>query len=161
MCGITGFWQESRTPEQTLTEWGDAMNSTLRHRGPDDAGLWVDASAGIVLGHRRLSIVDLSPGGHQPMISHCGRHVIVFNGEIYNHLDIRRELEKEGRHLVSTSDTEVLVNACALWGVERTLSRLNGMFSFALWDRAKRTLTVARDRLGKKPLYYGWHQNTF
>jgi asparagine synthase (glutamine-hydrolysing) len=161
MCGIAGFWQRSETSEEAMTEWGDAMNGTLRHRGPDDEGLWVDTAAGVVLGHRRLAIVDLSPAGHQPMVSHSGRHVIVFNGEIYNYLEIRRELEKDGQRLISTSDTEVLVNACSRWGVESTLSRLNGMFAFALWDRTKRTLTLARDRLGKKPLYYGWIENTF
>jgi asparagine synthase (glutamine-hydrolysing) len=161
MCGITGFWLGSETTEEAMTAWGEAMTGTLRHRGPDDGGLWVDASSGIVLAHRRLAIVDLSPAGHQPMISQCGRYVIVFNGEIYNHVAIRRELEKEGQRLAGTSDTEVLVNACALWGVERTLPRLNGMFGFALWDIANRTLTLARDRLGKKPLYYGWAGNTF
>jgi asparagine synthase (glutamine-hydrolysing) len=161
MCGITGFFKAPAESKQTLTEWGDAMNCTLRHRGPDDSGLWVDAAAGIVLAHRRLAILDLSAAGHQPMMSHCGRYVIVFNGEIYNFLDIRRELEKQGLCLVSTSDTEVLVNACARWGTERTLNRLNGMFGFALWDKKEHTLTLARDRLGKKPLYYGWNQNTF
>jgi len=161
MCGITGFFKPPGESEQTLTQWGDAMNGTLRHRGPDDAGLWIDCAAGIVLAHRRLAILDLSPAGHQPMMSHCGRYVIAFNGEIYNFLDIRRELEKEGQWLISTSDTEVLVNACALWGVKPALCRLNGMFSFALWDRKEHTLALARDRLGKKPLYYGWSQDTF
>jgi asparagine synthase (glutamine-hydrolysing) len=161
MCGIAGFWKAPGESAETLTQWGDTMSGKLRHRGPDDSGLWVDAVAGISLAHRRLAILDLSPAGHQPMMSHCRRYVIVFNGEIYNFLDLRRELEKEGHTLVSTSDTEVLVNACALWGVERTLNRLNGMFGFALWDTKERALTLARDRLGKKPLYYGWSQNTF
>ena len=161
MCGITGFFKSPGESKQTLAQWGDTMNRTLRHRGPDDAGLWIDCATGIVLAHRRLAILDLSPAGHQPMISHCGRCVIIFNGEIYNHLEIRRELEDEGLCLTSTSDTEALVNACALWGVKPTLRRLNGMFSFALWDRKERTLALARDRLGEKPLYYGWTQNTF
>ena len=161
MCGIAGFWNESGSGGCDITAWGDAMNETLRHRGPDDKGLWVDAATGVVLAHRRLAIVDLSPGGHQPMVSHCGRQVIVFNGEIYNFQELRRDLEKDGHRLVSTSDTEVLVNACALWGLEHTLSRLNGMFAFALWDRSKRTLTLARDRVGEKPLYYGWIGDTF
>jgi asparagine synthase (glutamine-hydrolysing) len=161
MCGISGFWRAPGESEQTLTEWGEAMSGTLRHRGPDDGGLWVDCAAGVVLTHRRLAIVDLSAGGHQPMMSQCRRYVITFNGEIYNFLDLRRELTKEGQSFSSTSDTEVLVNACASWGVERTLSLLNGMFSFALWDRENRTLTLARDRLGEKPLYYGWSRNTF
>jgi asparagine synthase (glutamine-hydrolysing) len=137
------------------------MSATLHHRGPDDGGLWVDAAQGIVLAFRRLAIVDLTPAGHQPMVSHSGRHVIVFNGEIYNFLEIRRDLEKAGQRFVGTSDTEVLINAFDVWGVERTLNRLNGMFSFALWDRANRTLTLARDRLGKKPLYYAWDRGTF
>jgi asparagine synthase (glutamine-hydrolysing) len=137
------------------------MSDTLHHRGPDDGGLWVDAAQGIVLTFRRLAIVDLTPSGHQPMASHSGRHVIVFNGEIYNFLEIRRELEKAGQRFVGTGDTEVLVNAFDVWGVERTLNRLNGMFSFALWDRVNHTLTLARDRLGKKPLYYAWDRGTF
>ena len=161
MCGITGFWKQSAASEQVMTQWGDAMNRALRHRGPDDGGLWADHAAGIVLASRRLAILDLSPAGHQPMTSHCGRYVIAYNGEIYNFLDIRRDLEREGQHFVSHSDTEVLLEACALWGVERALSRLNGMFSFAFWDTKERTLTLVRDRLGVKPLYYGWSQNSF
>jgi asparagine synthase (glutamine-hydrolysing) len=161
MCGIAGFWKQPGATEQALTQWGDAMNSTLRHRGPDDGGLWVDCAAGIVLANRRLAILDLSPAGHQPMISHCGRYVIAYNGEIYNFLEIRQELEKERQHFVSNSDTEVLLEACALWGIEHALTQLNGMFSIALWDRQERTLTLARDRLGVKPLFYGWCKNTF
>jgi asparagine synthase (glutamine-hydrolysing) len=161
MCGITGFWKQHGESEQAMTQWGDAMNSTLWHRGPDDGGLWVDHAAGIALANRRLAILDLSPAGHQPMISHCGRYVIAYNGEIYNFLDIRQELEREGQYFISNSDTEVLLEACALWGTERALSRVNGMFSFALWDRKEYTLTLVRDRLGIKPLFYGWCQNTF
>ena len=159
MCGITGFWKRPGESEEILTRWGDAMNCALRHRGPDDGGVWADHAAGIVLGNRRLAIVDLSPAGHQPMTSHCGRYVIAYNGEAYNFHEIRRDLEKEGQYFVSNSDTEVLVEACALWGVERALSRLNGMFGFALWDNKEQTLTLVRDRLGVKPLYYGWFQN--
>jgi len=144
-----------------MTQWGDAMNSALRHRGPDDGGLWLDSAAGIVLGNRRLAILDLSSAGRQPMISRCGRYVIVFNGEIYNFLEIRLELEKGGQQFVSNSDTEVLLSACAWWGIERTLRRLNGIFGFAVWDRQEHTLTLARDHLGIKPLFYGWCQNTF
>jgi asparagine synthase (glutamine-hydrolysing) len=161
MCGIAGFWKIPGDPEQTLTEWGDAMNSSLRHRGPDDSGLWVDPAAGVVFAHRRLAILDLSPAGHQPMTSGCQRYVIAFNGEIYNFLELRHELEKEGQRFHGTSDTEVLVDACAMWGVDHTLSRLNGMFSFALWDKRERSLTLVRDRMGKKPLYYGWSRNRF
>src|SRR5262249_12046505 len=160
MCGIAGLWKADGESEQTLIEWGEGMNRSLRHRGPDDSGLWVDAAAGLVLAHRRLAIIDLSPRGHQPMTSRCTRYVIAFNGEIYNFLDVRRDLEKAGLSFRSNSDTEVLVDACAFWGVEPTLDRLNGMFAFALWDRRERRLTLARDRMGKKPLYYGWHRNT-
>jgi len=144
-----------------MTQWGDAMNRALLHRGPDDGGLWADHAAGLVLASRRLAIVDLSPAGHQPMTSHCGRYVIAYNGEIYNFLDIRRDLEKEGQYFVGHSDTEVLLEACALWGIEPALNRMNGMFSFALWDTKEHTLTLVRDRLGVKPLYYGWSRNTF
>src|SRR5262249_1562387 len=117
--------------------------------------------AGIVLGSRRLAILDLSPAGHMPMMSYCGRYVIAFNGEIYNFADMRRDLQSEGISFTSNSDTEVLVNPCAFWGVQRALTRLNGMFSFALWDKKERTLTLARDRLGVKPLFYGWCRGCF
>jgi len=161
MCGITGFWREPAESAQVMTQWGDAMNRALQHRGPDDGGVWTDHAAGLVLANRRLAILDLSPAGHQPMISHCGRYVIAYNGEIYNFLEIRRDLEKAGQRFASTSDTEVLLEACALWGVERALSRANGMFSFAFWDTKEHTLTLGRDRLGVKPLYYGWSDNSF
>ena len=161
MCGITGFWTQARESEQVLAQWGDAMNSALRHRGPDDGGVWTDPEAGVVLANRRLAIVDLSPAGHQPMASHCGRYVIAYNGEVYNFLEIRRDLERDGQYFFGNSDTEVLLEACALWGVERTLSRLNGMFGIALWDTKERTLTLVRDRLGVKPLYYGWFRDSF
>jgi asparagine synthase (glutamine-hydrolysing) len=161
MCGITGFWQHPGASDQALTQWGNAMNTALRHRGPDDGGLWVDGGVGIGLANRRLAIVDLSPAGHQPMISHSGRYVIAYNGEIYNFLDIRQDLEQAGQQFVSHSDTEVLLEACALWGVERAVKHLNGMFSFALWDRQECTLTLVRDRLGVKPLFYGWSHGTF
>jgi asparagine synthase (glutamine-hydrolysing) len=134
------------------------MADTLVHRGPDDSGYWFKADQRIGLGHRRLSIVDLSPAGHQPMESANGRFVIAFNGEIYNHLDIRTELDE----LVQTpswrghSDTETLLAGFEAWGVEATLKKSIGMFAFALWDCGQNTLTVARDRIGEKPLYYGW-----
>src|SRR2546428_6352644 len=113
MCGITGFWKRHGPPDHALAQWGRAMNGTLQHRGPDDGGLWVDCTAGIALANRRLAILDLSPAGHQPMVSKCGRYVIVYNGEVYNSFEIREQLEKEGRHCVSQSDTEVLLEACA------------------------------------------------
>ena len=157
MCGIVGYLTSGGA---WSGEQGAAilarMASAIAHRGPDDQGIWVDATASAGLGQRRLSIVDLSPGGHQPMISADGRFVIVFNGEIYNHLDLRKELEADGCCFRSSSDTEVLLEAAARWGVVATCKRLLGMFAFALWDRQQRRLWLARDRLGKKPLYvYG------
>ena len=133
------------------------MRDRLLHRGPDDAGSWLDTEAGIALGHRRLSIIDPSPAGHQPMASLSGRYVLAFNGEIYNHLEIRRQLDSTG-HLSwrGHSDTESLLAAIECWGVERTLKASVGMFALALWDRQERTLILARDRMGEKPLYYGW-----
>lgn len=152
MCGIAGFFGgKASTPTVT------AMIQTLRHRGPDDEGVWVDGEAGVAFGHRRLSIVDLSPAGHQPMVSPAGRFVITFNGEIYNHADLRRELEAQGHHIPwrGHADTETLLAGFDAWGIKPTLQRAFGMFAFALWDRRERTLTLARDRLGEKPLYYG------
>jgi asparagine synthase (glutamine-hydrolysing) len=137
------------------------MADTLTHRGPDDRGVWVDATPGVGLGFRRLSIVDLSPAGHQPMQSRDGRFVLVFNGEIYDHVALRTELEASGTRFRGRSDTEVLLEAIATWGVARTLKRANGMFALACWDRAERRLVLARDRFGEKPLYYGWLGRTF
>lgn len=255
MCGITGAWGPAAGTAPK--EWVQRMAGTLSHRGPDDGGSWVDAEAGLALGHRRLAILDLSPAGHQPMVSACGRYVIAFNGEIYNHLTLRRELEVAssdfaalqgsvsqrqnardpykskiegcevlpspqpvsplGRGAIGSlpmarggmergsslgrcssgsgderaaalaprpnpsprrgegqldhvrgelswrghSDTETLLAAFGRWGVEDTLRRVVGMFALALWDRRDRVLTLARDRLGEKPLYYGWQGETF
>ena len=156
MCGIAGFFDlERRSGTQELEALGRSMAATLRHRGPDADGVWSDAEAGIVLGHTRLSIVDLSPAGAQPMISSCGACVISYNGEIYNATDLRPQLEARGRVFKGHSDTEVLVEAIAEWGVEAAVKRLIGMFAFALWDRRTRTLSLVRDRLGIKPLYFG------
>jgi asparagine synthase (glutamine-hydrolysing) len=162
MCGITGFTYESGNWE-TKRAVLQAMTSTLVHRGPDDSGLWMDRDAGIAFGHRRLSVVDLTPHGRQPMISACGRYVIVFNGEIYNFEDLRTQLGAMGAASAwrGHSDTEVILAAIAFWGVEDTLVRLTGMFALALWDRKTRTLLLARDRMGEKPLYYGWIGRTF
>jgi asparagine synthase (glutamine-hydrolysing) len=135
------------------------MTGILAHRGPDDSGLWIDAEVGLALGHRRLSILDLSAAGGQPMASACGRYVIVYNGEIYNFRELRQRLEHHGQTFRGHSDTEVLLAALVYWGVAETLPRLNGMFAFALWNRERRSLTLARDRVGKKPLYYGWGRN--
>jgi asparagine synthase (glutamine-hydrolysing) len=142
------------TPGHALRAIGEAMIETVRHRGPDAGDVWVEAEGGVMLGQRRLAIIDLSPGGAQPMHSADRRWVITFNGEIYNYRDIRRELEAAGRVLRSDSDTEVLLEACALWGVEAAIERAIGMFAFGLWDRKTRSLVLARDRLGIKPLYY-------
>jgi asparagine synthase (glutamine-hydrolysing) len=157
MCGLTGYLQLSTTPqsESDMQSIAARMANALRHRGPDDAGVWVDASAGLALGHQRLAIQDLSAAGHQPMVSVCGRYVIVLNGEIYNHLELRQALAMtEGWR--GHSDTETLLAAIGTWGIEETLKRCIGMFAFALWDRESRVLTLARDRFGEKPLYYGW-----
>src|SRR5262249_10193032 len=137
------------------------MAGALQHRGPDDDDLWVDADAGIAFGHRRLAVLDLSPKGRQPMQSACGRFVIVFNGEIYNFRSLRQDLERAGHSFRSDSDTEVTLAAISEWGLETSLSRFNGMFAFALWNRHDRTLVLARDRLGEKPLYYGWLNDVF
>ena len=155
MCGIAGMidWRAA-TSADALRSIGEAMIETVRHRGPDAGAVWVEAEGGVALGQRRLAIIDLSPGGAQPMHSADRRHVITFNGEIYNYRDIRRELEAAGRALRSDSDTEVLLEACALWGVEAAIERAIGMFAFALWDRKTKSLLLARDRLGIKPLYY-------
>ncbi|MBK8174912.1 MAG: asparagine synthase (glutamine-hydrolyzing) [Rhodospirillales bacterium] len=168
MCGIAGFLSDGA--RGTAGGAGDAdarfhravaaMTDAIAHRGPDDSGAWVDAAAGIALGHRRLSILDLSAAGHQPMLSADGRFVLSFNGEIYNFAELSHELEARGCVFRGHSDTEVLLAGFVAWGVDETLRRANGMLALALWDRAERSLTLARDRLGKKPLYYGWFAGT-
>src|SRR5262245_31599928 len=137
------------------------MAATLTHRGPDDSDTWVDASVGLAFGFRRLAIIDLSPTGRQPMVSADGRYVGVFNGEIYNHVELRKELGGLGRPFRGSSDTEVILEACAEWGIEAALGKFVGMFAIALWDRRERELTLSRDRLGKKPLYYTSVGRTF
>ncbi|WP_404363719.1 asparagine synthase (glutamine-hydrolyzing) [Marinobacter sp.] len=154
MCGIAGFWQSHLAHSlEIATRMGIAIES----RGPDDAGAWVDEAAGLALSHRRLAILDLSPAGHQPMHSPCGRYVLIYNGEIYNHEDLRRDLDSEGGGFEwrGHSDTETLLAALRHWGIEKTLKQLNGMFAFALWDTREQELFLARDRMGEKPLYYG------
>ena len=159
MCGFAGFlggdgWHDGGACHATLARMTDAMHA----RGPDDAGYWLDPEARVALGHRRLAIVDLSPAGHQPMPSASGRWMIAFNGEIYNHLDLRQELHASGLAPAwrGHSDTETLLAGFDAWGVRETVERAVGMFAFAVWDRASAVLTLARDRLGEKPLYYGW-----
>lgn len=162
MCGITGFWHSDNTASvEHLDHWVRRMADTLTHRGPDDAGIWSDAAPGISLGHRRLAIVDLSPDGHQPMCSAGGRYVIVFNGEIYNFRELRQQLEQLGHRFRSHSDTEVMLTSFSEWGLQAALERFIGMFAFAVWDRQERVLHLARDRMGEKPLYYGWMGQTF
>ena len=153
MCGIAGFFGFSDGIAAHVV--ADHMASAITSRGPDDSGVWEDKQAEVALAHRRLSILDLSPAGHQPMLSESGRYVTVYNGEIYNHLDLRAELG-ENKSWRGHSDTETLLAAFDRWGVEATLKKCVGMFAIALWDRETRTLTLARDRLGEKPLYYGW-----
>jgi len=162
MCGIAGLIDIRRQlGGDGLRAAALAMSDALRHRGPDDSGTWTDTQSGLAFGHRRLSIIDLSPAGHQPMISHDGRYVICYNGEIYNFADLRRDLETKGAPFRGHSDTEVLLAAIDAWGVAGALKRCNGMFAFALWDRAERSLILARDRLGEKPLYFGWAGGAF
>jgi asparagine synthase (glutamine-hydrolysing) len=155
MCGLAGFYDpRGGGDEAALLAQARRMADALRNRGPDDSGAWSDAAAGYAVGFRRLAIIDLSPAGHQPMVSANGRYVIAFNGEIYNFRDLRAELEGQGAVFRSQSDTEVVLEGCVRWGFEATLKRLNGMFAIALWDRAMRTVALARDRLGIKPLYF-------
>lgn len=154
MCGIAGI--VSQTPLDS--NYLDSTLDLLHHRGPDDHGVWKDSH--IQLGHTRLAILDLTPSGHQPMTLLGGRYWITFNGEIYNYLELRQELLQAGYHFVSQGDTEVLLAAYAHWGVS-CLSKLCGMFAFALWDRQTQQLFIARDRTGEKPLYYGWGQGRF
>lgn len=157
MCGVAGIWAPgSGIGGVELHDIARRMSESLAYRGPDDSGIWVQESAGLAFGHRRLSILDLSAEGHQPMASPGLRYVISYNGEVYNSAELRRELEPAGFRFRGHSDTEVMLAAFEAWGVEEALHRFIGMFAFALWDRERRELHLVRDRLGIKPLYYGW-----
>jgi asparagine synthase (glutamine-hydrolysing) len=155
MCGIAGSLDaRAQDPADALRHAARLMADTLQHRGPDDSGTWVDETAGLALGFRRLAILDLTQAGAQPMTSVSGRYVLVFNGEIYNHRQLRAELPDVGFR--GHSDTEVMLAAFERWGIAQAPRRFNGMFGFAVWDRQRRVLTLGRDRMGEKPLYYGW-----
>lgn len=158
MCGLAGFLNIGTSPTGQADVVLQQMGASLTHRGPDDSGVWFDPDAGIGLAHQRLSIADLSEAGHQPMHSACGRYVLVFNGEIYNYQALRSQLDSVGGGALwrGHSDTEVLLACLVHWGAMRTLNALIGMFAFACWDRQERVLTLARDRMGEKPLYWGW-----
>lgn len=160
MCGITGFWGRGFRVEEARSILGQ-MTDAIRHRGPDDAGAWTDPDQGIALGHRRLSILDLSPTGHQPMESREGRYVIVFNGEIYNFAELRRQLLDAGDSFRGHSDTEIMLAAISRWGLLAAVKSFAGQFAFALWDRDACELHLVRDRLGEKPLYFGRMGTTF
>lgn len=160
MCGITGFITQEMSMD-SMEEAIRQMSNCLLHRGPDAQGVWVDSSSGIAIGHQRLSILDLSPEGHQPMVSLSGRYIIAFNGEIYNFFALRKELEGLGHNFRGRSDTEVMLTSIEEWGLDKAVERFIGMFAFALWDCQKRVLHLVRDRLGEKPLYYGLSGTTF
>mgnify|MGYP001397918896 CR=1 FL=1 len=167
MCGFTGFLGFGTLQSDNILAVAKRMNNSIWHRGPDDEGIWKENKSSIVLAHRRLSILDLSNAGHQPMVSNSGRFVIVFNGEVYNHLPLRSDLKTisaNGKARPSwrgQSDTETLLAAIETWGLKEALKRSVGMFSFALWDKKERSLAIACDRMGEKPIYYGWQNGVF
>lgn len=159
MCGIAGIFKpRGSASAQTLADVARLMGEAIRHRGPDDAGVWVNSEQTVALSHQRLAIIDLSAHGHQPMHSSSDKYTICFNGEIYNHLELRQELEGHNHQIQwrGHSDTETLLYCFERWGIKQTLAKLLGMFAIAVWDKAEHKLSLARDRLGEKPLYYGW-----
>src|SRR5437763_11990566 len=157
MCGIAGLVGGKWSSEAEQTRMLGAMARSIRHRGPDHSAIWLDVERRVGFAFNRLAIIDLSPAGNQPMHSHTGRYVVVYNGEIYNHQELRKQLEEEGQapNWVGHSDTETLLAAIEAWGIRKALQRSVGMFALALWDRRERDLILARDRVGEKPLYYG------
>ncbi len=162
MCGICGLIDPSaRCGKKELESIVHAMTSQLEHRGPDDSGIWSDERYGVSLGHRRLSVIDLSSTGRQPMVSPDGRYAAVYNGEIYNYVNIRTQLETEGVDFRGSSDTEVALAAFERWGIEGAIERFNGMFAFGIWDLKAQTLELVRDRFGQKPLYFGFAGKAF
>lgn len=162
MCGIAGTIDfRAEFHPDTRNKILGSMLDAIRHRGPDDSGIWQDQDFGIAMGHRRLSILDLSPLGHQPMKSKCGRYQVVFNGEIYNFTDMRTELESIGERFLGGSDTEVMLAGFSCWGISATVPKMTGMFAIAVWDDLEKRLILIRDRFAEKPLYYGWVGNHF
>ena len=160
MCGIAGFRNTQGPLLRDPTASAERMAEAMRLRGPDDQGVWISEDRRLALSHRRLSILDVSSRGHQPMLSPDGKAAIVYNGEIYNFRDIRSDLEKQGDRFVTGTDTEVLLAAYRRYGIG-CLSRFNGMFAFAIWDADSRSLFLARDRFGVKPLLYYWRDGLF
>ena len=157
MCGIAGIWTRYKKKKKELNFSLGRMSECIKHRGPDSSGIWFDITSGLGLAHQRLSILDLSAAGNQPMISNKGRYVLSFNGEIYNHKDLRYLIKE---HLSfypwrGHSDTETLLASIEIFGLEKTLNQCKGMFAFALWDKKEKTLNLVRDRFGEKPLYFG------
>ena len=157
MCGICGLWFGSKTEEEILQRYGLQMSNNLYKRGPDSGGIWSDPNLGIVLSHRRLSIRDLTLNGSQPMVSSNQNYIIIFNGEIYNFELLRSELKSHKWR--GSSDTEVLLHAIQVWGLEKTLKKCYGMFAFALFDKKDESITLVRDRYGEKPLFYFFDEN--
>ncbi|MEQ8390878.1 MAG: asparagine synthase (glutamine-hydrolyzing) [Thalassospira sp.] len=159
MCGIAGIFETKHRGQFDLRKVCTKMGDAISHRGPDAGEVWLDDVSGLALAHRRLSIIDLSAAGGQPMMSSCERYILCYNGEVYNASPLRKELEAQGIKFKGRSDTEVILESCAVFGLKETVSQLVGMFAFALWDRQKKTLSLVRDRLGIKPLYWSFMED--
>ena len=158
MCGFTGYLSNHVEADRKLVS---LMSDRLNSRGPDSDGIWIEKEDGFAVGHKRLSILDLSDAGNQPILSRDKRYVLAYNGEIYNHQDLRKDFAFRNHNWIGTSDSETLVECISKWGLEKTLIKINGMFAFSLWDREKKELILARDRMGEKPIYYGNLKNSF